>query len=77
MLVHGFAPASNLHLGYTVPSVRSSLRRVVRLRALVVALPIMGRRFAPPISATLHDDPMSFAGGAPMGRELKTCELRA
>ena len=61
----------------TLSNVRSSLRRVVRLRALVVALPIMGRRFAPPISATLHDDPMSFAGGAPMGRELKTCELRA
>jgi hypothetical protein len=31
MLVHGLAPAPDLHLGYTLPSVRSSLRRVVRL----------------------------------------------
>jgi tryptophanyl-tRNA synthetase len=29
MLVHGFEPTSNLHLGYTLPSIRSSLRRVV------------------------------------------------
>jgi hypothetical protein len=35
MLVHGFAPASNLHLGYTLPSVRSSLRGVVRSRPIV------------------------------------------
>jgi hypothetical protein len=31
MLVHEFAPAPDLHLGYTVPSVRSCLRGVVRL----------------------------------------------
>jgi hypothetical protein len=31
MLVHGLAPAPDLHLGYTVPSVRSCLRGVVRL----------------------------------------------
>jgi hypothetical protein len=33
MLVHGVAPASNLHLGYTLPSVRSCLRGVVRLNS--------------------------------------------
>jgi hypothetical protein len=33
MLVHGFAPASNLHLGYTLPSVRSCLCGVVRLNS--------------------------------------------
>jgi hypothetical protein len=33
MLVHGFAPASNLYLGYTVPSVRPCLRWVVRLNS--------------------------------------------
>src|SRR6516165_7091271 len=43
MLVHGFARASNLHPGYTLPSIRSCLRGVVRLRALVVALPRGGR----------------------------------
>ena len=43
MLLHGFAPASNLHPGYTLPSVRSSLRWVMRLRALVVALPLVGQ----------------------------------
>jgi hypothetical protein len=36
MLVHGFAPAPDLHFGYTVPSIRSSLRRVVRLNYYTV-----------------------------------------
>jgi hypothetical protein len=34
VFVHGFAPTSNLHLGYTLPSLSSCLRRIVRLRAL-------------------------------------------
>jgi hypothetical protein len=33
MLVHGVASASNLHVGYTVPSIRSCLRGVVRLNS--------------------------------------------
>ncbi len=33
MLVHGFAPASNLHVGYAVPSLRSCLCGVVRLNS--------------------------------------------
>src|SRR5438874_330421 len=37
MLVHGFAPASNLHLGYTLPSIRSCLRGVVRLNSCPTA----------------------------------------
>jgi len=37
MLVHGFAPASNLHLGYTLPSIRSCLRGVVRLNSCPAA----------------------------------------
>ena len=30
-----------------------------------------GKNPSPPISATLHDDPLRVAGGGPMGRELK------
>jgi hypothetical protein len=37
MLVHGFAPAPNLHLGYTLPSIRSCLRGVVRLNSCPAA----------------------------------------
>ena len=37
MLVHGFAAAPNLHLGYTLPSVRSCLRGVVRLNSSAYA----------------------------------------
>jgi hypothetical protein len=31
MLVHGFAPAPNLHFGFTMPIVWSSLRWILRL----------------------------------------------
>jgi hypothetical protein len=35
-------------------------------------VPLVRREvLSPPISATLHDDPVSLAGGGPMGRELK------
>jgi hypothetical protein len=47
MLVHGFAPAGNLHFRFTMPSVRSSLCWVVRLMSWPSSVLICDRERGP------------------------------